>query len=190
MADKSYKASKTNIYFGGTAFLADLNSALDGTFVLTGTCTVNRANARDATGVRGKTADGGTLAMSGAGSFRLTDEVKKCLANPNGVLFIDRTDAGFAYAIPAVCHGIQIDDPSDGYVMYALTFSEGEPDTAVVGGSVAAVPTRDAGSRTVGSGQEAYVKDDSTIVRKTGNFSQTKGTVAVVGSALVAEGTG
>lgn len=189
MPNKSYKASQTDWFFGGDGFLATLGPAIDGTIQLAGNCSVIRRRARSASGRLGMTADGGNLSFQVTMPVRPDAEVQKCIANPEGVLFCHRKDANYAYAIPAVCEGIQITSEEEGVVQYALTFTEGESDAATdIGGSVAGVPTTTAGTRPVSSGEEGYVKSSSGITRITAQHTQVNSTVVVIGSPMVAEG--
>ncbi len=130
--DVKYRTSLTEFYYGGDGFFADLGSVLQSQFVLTGVVNVNRNPVRGSVGL---TADGVSAGYTATCGARDGVPVDVVAANPEGVLVVHRTDAGFAYAIPAIAVSVPTTSPASSAVTSLLAFAQtsdacaGEPAT-------------------------------------------------------------
>lgn len=177
----SYRVSKTRFLFGGDGFLADLTGSLDQRFGLTGQVTMDRRRIIGA-GLVGLTADPVDAGFTAAGSFRVTAETDKLLANRSGILFIARTDAKRAYAIPMLVTAINPGFRAATAALRQIQFTQQAGALPTEG------PLSTSGSVTVAAGKVAYLVDTNTdtIEAKTATFSVASGNLGVVGDGMVA----
>ena len=184
MPTESYRASQCTLWWGGSAFLAEITPNLAGDFALQGQGNAFRARRLTGTGRVGVSADGVSAGYGATIPVYAGDEADKIVANREGVLMVDRLDAGRIWAVPMVITGIQESFAPDGAAMLTVTLAQRGEGNAVEG-------PRDtvAGNKQLTTGQEGYVRSATAINRRTGNFALAAQEVAVIGSPLVAEGS-
>lgn len=180
-----YRMSKTDFFFGGPAFLVNMRSSIDSTFSLRGQGTIDRRSIiPDDDEISGLTADGLEAGVSASGAFRKTPQTDLLLANPEGILFIHRRDALFAYALPMNLDSDALQIPALAALTISLSWSPGDESDPVAGIPVVG------GALTVVAGNTGYILDKNTETITTvgmGLYAITATQVGVHGPPLDAE---
>jgi len=179
----SYRASQCEIIVGTSGSRLDLIDTLDTSLTLTGAVETDRRRTIAAGGTVGVTADGVSCGLTAAGVFRYTAESKKLLELIDVVFVLNRRDANYAYAFPAVVTAVPITSAAGAIVSINATFQQ-----SAEGPALQAAPRTQAGQVAIASGNQAWHIESGKVTLKTAAFSLAANQFAVVGQPITAEG--
>ena len=178
---ESYRPSQTKFYYGGSTFVVDLTAHIE-SMTAQGLTIIDRRQRITSLGELGTTADAISAGLSCNMSVRLHSDLDDVYANPEGILFVHRTDADDVTAFDCALVARQEAAPADGAVVMALAFMQLAAGDAVIGAQVIAGNVNPIGT------QVAFLKTNAGITKPT--ISTAVGAnVGVVGIPLEADNT-